>query len=44
MTGRSDSAIDEEDDVMGLAKCKAINNSYINLKSNNMLTAFAYKK
>ena len=44
MTGRSESAIEEEDDITSMAKCKAINNSYINLKSNNMLLAFSYKK
>ena len=41
MTGRSESHIEEEDDITGVAKCKAINNSFINLKRNNMLSAFA---
>ena len=40
MTGRSESAIDDDEDGLtsGLAKSKAINSSYINLKRNNLLT------
>ncbi len=44
LTARSESAIDEDDDVTSLSKCKAINSSYINLKGNNMLVAFPSKK
>ena len=40
LTASSESHIDEEDDVTSMSKCKAINNSYINLKRNNMLVAF----
>ncbi len=44
LTARSESAIDEEDDMTNFSKCKAINSSYINLKRNNMLGgAFEYK-
>lgn len=35
MTGRSESAIDDDEDhISTLSKCKAINTSYINLKRN----------
>jgi len=40
MTGRSESAIDddfEQESIAGIAKCKAINSSFINLKRNNLL-------
>lgn len=41
MTGRSESAMDENDDeIEGISKCKAINSSYINLKRNNLLIAY----
>lgn len=40
MTGRSESAIDEDDDITNLSKCKAINTSFINLKNNNLLNNF----
>ena len=43
LTGRSESAIDEEDVETSMSKCKAINSSYINLKRNNLLMAFDYK-
>jgi len=42
MTGRSESAIDEED-IESLSKNRAINSSYINLKKNNMLNIWAKK-
>ena len=38
ITARSESAIDEED-IDGISKCKAINSSFINLKSNNLLNS-----
>ena len=43
MTGRSESALDEalDDEVEGISKCKAINSSFINLKRNNLLTAYS---
>ena len=44
LTARSESAIDEDDEVSNLSKCKAINTSYINLKGNNMMVAFPSKK
>lgn len=37
-SARSDSICDE-DEVLGLARCRAINSSYINLKDNNLLAA-----
>ena len=40
MTGRSESAIDDDEEIEGLSKCKAINSSYINLKRNNTLTSY----
>jgi hypothetical protein len=43
MTGRSESAIDEDDEVSGISKCKAINSSYINLKRNNLLISYGKK-
>lgn len=45
MTGRSESAVDEfyEEEIEGISKCKAINSSYINLKRNNLLTAYGRK-
>lgn len=33
--------MDENDDeIEGISKCKAINSSYINLKRNNLLIAY----
>eukprot|EP00347_Sterkiella_histriomuscorum_P018828 403344018 len=44
MTGRSESAMDDNDDeIEGISKCKAINSSYINLKRNNLLIAYGRK-
>lgn len=43
MTGRSESAIEEEEEVQGISKCKAINSSYINLKRNNLLISYGKK-
>lgn len=46
MTGRSESAIDDDldgDGTDGIAKCKAINTSYINLKRNNLLISYGRK-
>lgn len=43
MTGRSESAIDEDDEISGISKCKAINSSYINLKRNNLLISYGNK-
>ena len=44
MTGRSESAIDEEEEVAHhLEKGRSINCSYINLKRNNLLVTFAQK-
>ena len=44
MTGRSESAMDDEDnEIEGISKCKAINSSYINLKRNNLLIAYGNK-
>ena len=38
MTGRSESAIEDEDeDVPSIAKCGIINASFINFKDNNLL-------
>jgi hypothetical protein len=39
MTGRSESAIDEED-IESLSLNRAINSSYINLKRNNLLISY----
>ncbi len=43
LTARSESAIDDLDDVSTLSKSRAINSSFINLKRNNMLLQFAQK-
>ena len=36
MTGRSESIIDADEDVKSTMKCKNINQSHVNLKSNNI--------
>ena len=41
LTARSESAIDDFDDISTLSKSRAINSSFINLKRNNMLLQFA---
>ena len=41
LSGRSDSMVeDEEEEIVAIAKCKAINSSYINLKRQNILMTF----
>ncbi|CDW74861.1 UNKNOWN [Stylonychia lemnae] len=45
MTGRSETAMDDEQDyeIEGISKCKAIHSSYINLKRNNLLISYGKK-
>jgi hypothetical protein len=34
MTGRSESLVDEDEEIMSAQKCKAINSSFINMRRN----------